>query len=130
MTTADYSNLQYYAEIGLGTPPQSFKVVLDTGSSNLWVPGASCTSIACFLHAKYDATASSSYKQNGTAFGIQYGSGSVEGYISKDILEIGDLKIKNQLFGEATKEPGLAFAFGKFDGILGLAYDTISYVPR
>ncbi|KAJ9109262.1 aspartic proteinase precursor [Naganishia friedmannii] len=123
---SDYSNLQYYAEIGLGTPPQSFKVVLDTGSSNLWVPGASCTSIACFLHAKYDATASSSYKQNGTAFGIQYGSGSVEGYISKDTLEIGDLTIKNQLFGEATKEPGLAFAFGKFDGILGLAYDTIS----
>ncbi|KAJ9100088.1 aspartic proteinase precursor [Naganishia cerealis] len=107
---SDYSNLQYYAEIGLGTPPQSFKVVLDTGSSNLW----------------YDATASSSYKQNGSAFAIQYGSGSVEGYISKDVLEIGDLTVKNQLFGEATKEPGLAFAFGKFDGILGLAYDTIS----
>ena len=34
--------------------------------------------------------------------------------------------IKDQLFGEATSEPGLAFAFGRFDGILGLAYDTIS----
>jgi saccharopepsin len=80
------------------------------------------------LHAKYDGTQSSSYKKNGTAFGIQYGSGSVEGFISKDVLQIGDLTVKNQLFGEATKEPGLAFAFGKFDGILGLAYDTISYV--
>jgi saccharopepsin len=41
-------------------------------------------------------------------------------------VQIGDLKIKNQLFGEATNEPGLAFAFGRFDGILGLGYDSIS----
>jgi saccharopepsin len=41
-------------------------------------------------------------------------------------MTIGDLTIKKQDFAEATKEPGLAFAFGKFDGILGLAYDTIS----
>lgn len=41
-------------------------------------------------------------------------------------MQIGDLVVKHQLFAEATKEPGLAFAFGKFDGILGLAYDTIS----
>ena len=41
-------------------------------------------------------------------------------------MQIGDLKIKDQLFGEVTQEPGLAFAFGRFDGILGLGYDTIS----
>jgi saccharopepsin len=41
-------------------------------------------------------------------------------------MTIGDLTIKDQLFAEATSEPGLAFAFGRFDGILGLGYDTIS----
>jgi saccharopepsin len=41
-------------------------------------------------------------------------------------MSIGDLKIKDQIFAEATEEPGLAFAFGRFDGILGLGYDTIS----
>jgi saccharopepsin len=67
----------------------------------------------------------------------------MEGFVSKDDLTIGDLTIRGQDFAEATKEPGLAFAFGKwapwllrvylsyssltrFDGILGLAYDTIS----
>jgi len=119
-------NAQYFAEISLGTPPQSFKVVLDTGSSNLWIPSSKCTSIACFLHQKYDSYASETYKPNGTTFEIHYGSGSMEGFVSNDVFSMGDLTVRNMDFAEATKEPGLAFAFGKFDGILGLAYDTIA----
>ncbi|KAG6890349.1 hypothetical protein C0992_002174 [Termitomyces sp. T32_za158] len=63
---------------------------------------------------------------NGSEFSIRYGSGSMEGFVSQDVLTIGDLEIPAQDFAEAIKEPGLAFAFGKFDGILGLGYDTIS----
>ena len=105
----NYLNAQYFTEIQLGTPGQTFKVILDTGSSNLWVPSRDCSSLACFLHTKYDHDESSTYKANGSEFSIQYGSGAMEGYISQDVLAIGDLVIPKQDFAEATSEPGLAF---------------------
>ncbi|CAH7672493.1 aspartic peptidase domain-containing protein [Phakopsora pachyrhizi] len=80
----------------------SLNVAFRLPSSNLWVSSTRCSSIACFLHKKYDSDASSTHKVNGTKFKIRYGSGSME---------------------ESIKEPVLAFAFGKFDGI------TNRYLP-
>ncbi|KAJ3216352.1 Vacuolar protease A [Dinochytrium kinnereticum] len=109
-----------------GTPPQTFTVVYDTGSSNLWVPSTRCSSIACYLHKRYDASASETFKANGTTFAIRYGTGSLEGVISNDVVGIAGLEIPGQDFGESVKEPGITFAVGRFDGILGLGFDNIA----
>uniref|UniRef100_A0A915EM23 Peptidase A1 domain-containing protein n=1 Tax=Ditylenchus dipsaci TaxID=166011 RepID=A0A915EM23_9BILA len=42
----DYFDLEYVANITIGTPPQTFAVVLDTGSAYLWVPDISCNGSA------------------------------------------------------------------------------------
>ena len=90
------------------------------------MPSSECGSIACYLHNKYDSSSSSTFQKNGSEFEIRYGSGSLSGFVSEDTVKIGDLKLEHQQFAEATSEPGLAFAFGRFDGILGLGFDSIS----
>ncbi|KAA8515528.1 hypothetical protein F0562_018861 [Nyssa sinensis] len=123
----NYMDAQYFGEIGVGTPPQKFTVIFDTGSSNMWVPSAKCYfSVPCYFHSKYKSSQSSSYKKNGKSADIHYGTGAISGFFSQDNVIVGDLVVKNQEFIEATKEPGLTFLMAKFDGILGLGFREIS----
>ncbi|XP_074307483.1 aspartic proteinase A1-like [Silene latifolia] len=123
----NYNDAQYFGEISIGTPPQKFTVIFDTGSSNLWVPSSKCFfSLACYFHPSYHSRASSTYKRNRKRAAIHYGTGAISGYFSKDNVEVGDLIVKNQEFIEATAEPGTTFLLAHFDGILGLGFQEIS----
>ncbi|KAL2082362.1 hypothetical protein ACEWY4_022180 [Coilia grayii] len=119
------ADLAYYGVISLGTPPQSFKVVFDTGSANLWVPSIFCNSPACGNHQKFDPYKSSTFRSSGKGLSIQYGTGSMMGSLGWDNLEVGGLTVQQQEFGYSQSEANFMY-YMKADGILGLAYGSIA----
>ncbi|XP_059180660.1 pepsin A-like [Centropristis striata] len=119
------ADISYFGKISIGTPPQSFKVVFDTGSSNLWVPSVYCTSAACENHNEYDPAMSSTYRQNGQSLTIRYGTGSMTGILGYDTVTVGGLAVRNQIFGLSKTEADY-MEFMRTDGILGLAYPSLA----
>ncbi|XP_056217583.1 embryonic pepsinogen-like [Falco biarmicus] len=119
-------DVEYYGTISIGTPPQNFTVVFDTGSSNLWVPSISCTSLACQNHKMFNPLVSSTYKSTGQNLTIQYGTGKMEGIVGSDTVSVASLVDTDQLFGLSTTEPGQFFVHVAFDGILGLGYPNLA----
>ncbi|KAB2040336.1 hypothetical protein ES319_D02G075900v1 [Gossypium barbadense] len=123
----NYLDTQYYGEIGIGSPSQSFSVVFDTASSNLWVPSSKCLfSIPCHLHSKFRARWSSTYTKIGIPCTINYDYGDVSGFFSLDHVKVGEIIVQDQEFIEITREAFVPFLVAKYDGILGLGFPEIS----
>ena len=106
----DYMDAQYFIHVDIGTPPQTFTMVPDTGSSNLWVYSHDCHAIPCLTHPTFDGTKSSTFKNDGKPFDIHYGSGGIKGTLAYDTASIGDgVSAKDMGFGLITKASGIAF---------------------
>merc|ERR1712088_787632 len=99
----NYLDAQYYGPITIGTPPQDFTVIFDTGSSNLWVPSTHCLessvgTLPCRTHNTYNASESATYVENGEPFVLRYGTGQLRGFDSVDTVTFGgDIAVQNQI---------------------------------
>nr|CAH8848514.1 unnamed protein product [Trichobilharzia regenti] len=124
----NYGNIQYYGEVLVGTPPQKFRVLFDTGSTDTWLPSRKCwfLDIPCWFIRFYDSSKSSTYQSNGTKFNISYLKGSYSGFWSMDTMQISSLVIRNQAFGEVTNVFSDDFFGSKYDGIVGLSRRNVS----
>ncbi|CAG8578473.1 16688_t:CDS:1 [Acaulospora morrowiae] len=98
---------------------QIFNVLLDTGSTDLWVSDISCSN--CGNKRKYNPKRDGSFRTNHKSFEIRYGKGSVEGYIGSADLSINGALIPQQIFGLATKMD--YFQDKLFDGIMGFNFE-------
>jgi len=79
-----------------------------------------------FTVCRYDSSTSSTYAANGTSFSIGYGTGSCSGFLSSDSVNFGGYEISGQTFAEITQLDADVFGNAPFDGILGLAFPSIS----
>ncbi|GLB43272.1 putative peptidase A1 family protein [Lyophyllum shimeji] len=123
-------NLAYSAKISLGTPPQQarFHPVFFTSQISSW--STMTPDLAPFGCRARDAPSKHARraigtKVNGKKFAIQYGTGFVEGFYSQDMLRVSDLSVQAQIFGETFQE-SRQFEVAQYDGIFGLAYDSIA----
>ncbi|XP_037354330.1 pepsin B-like [Talpa occidentalis] len=122
----NYLDNFYFGEISVGTPPQNFLVLFDTGSSNLWVPSTYCQSQACVKHNRFNPSQSSTFSYNGQTYTLSYGSGSLNVVLGYDTVSVQNIVIRNQEFGLSESEPSNPFLYSNFDGILGMAYPRLA----
>ncbi|TFK89318.1 acid protease [Polyporus arcularius HHB13444] len=119
----------YIGEVTIGTPPQPFKVVLDTGSSDLWVAATEC--LSCGQTPPFDPTKSSTIQQitgisgQGQTIRIQYGSGQVAGILAADTVSMAGFTVNPQRF-VVVEQMSDGLLDGDVSGIMGLAFEALA----
>ncbi|KAK0752932.1 aspartic peptidase domain-containing protein [Schizothecium vesticola] len=127
---ANRSDVAYYAQLSIGTPPQPVFVQLDTGSFELWV-NPDCTTVTgsdrafCERAGRFDSQLSSTLDSLGTTKELRYGIGSANiSYVTDTISLAGSrTALQSVQFGIASASADT------FSGILGIGYGS-GYTTR
>ncbi|CEF70269.1 Aspartic peptidase family and Aspartic peptidase domain-containing protein [Strongyloides ratti] len=117
----DYDDMEYLGNITIGTPGQIFLVVLDTGSSNLWIPDLTC--------GRGGSTDCGSYCSN--ALLCQFLCDPVCCNKNKEVKSNCDGKHKFESSKSSTyvkngKRWSITYGSGNADGFLG--QDTVTFI--
>ncbi|XP_059658424.1 aspartyl protease family protein At5g10770-like isoform X2 [Cornus florida] len=139
------SSGNYYVEIGLGTPPSDYPVLVDTGSTISWLQCKPCE-VSCHDQVVpfFDPSTSSTYKtllcttpecnsldnracttSDECLYKVTYGDKSfTSGYLSQDSLTLTQSEtLPSFVFGCGQDNEGL---FGKSAGLFGLDRNKLS----
>ncbi|KKK14764.1 putative aspartic-type endopeptidase (OpsB) [Aspergillus ochraceoroseus] len=121
--TIDNEETLYFCNVTLGTPEQSLRLILDTGSSDLWTNAANssfCSSSKdpCNASGSYDPSSSSTYTYVSSDFNITYadGSGAAGDYVT-DTIRIGGASLEDFQFG-------VGYTSSSSEGVLGIGYTS------
>lgn len=148
---------EYYGTILVGTPPQPFDVVFDTGSGNIVLPTLECKDEVCIQHRRFSSRASNSSIQleleddtplapgqtDRDATTITYGTGRLTGDYVRDKVCFGAASPNSPSgpsssvracssvdFLGVTTESRFPFIELPFDGIFGLGLSGLSAGPN
>ncbi|KAL0579577.1 hypothetical protein V5O48_002415 [Marasmius crinis-equi] len=128
------NDVGYFSSVELGTPAREFRLLMDSGSSDLWVGGEGCQvdeegggGDCGKTHIYLGKNSSSTFIDMGVPFEITYGSGHVEGTKVLDDFTFGGFRLPKLQFGVATLESeDFSDDEAPFDGLMGLALSSLS----
>ncbi|KAF8322235.1 acid protease [Clavulina sp. PMI_390] len=118
-------DFSYYAPISVGTPSQSFNVIMDTGSSDLWLAGSTCTSCSSIGNT-FDTSTSSTFQSTGAVIDITYGSGEVKGTLGNDTVTVAGYTLSGQAVGVMTEISSGVLSGTSLSGLIGLAWPSLA----
>ncbi|KAF7351940.1 Acid protease [Mycena venus] len=124
------SETVYYTSLEVGTPPQTFNMLVDISLADVMVAGKSCI-VGCPTDVTYDANKSS------TAVNISTGpttltfstGGSGQGYTFTDTMTLGSYTISNAAFLQVTETTDNFFS-NPISGLLGLGFAQIAQTTK
>jgi len=144
-TTLQDMSSEYIGLIGVGTAPGGgalfqARVVFDTGSTNLWVASVLCRTGPCANIASkefYDPAKSLTQEPYSALEGatsdeskdidIIFGTGELKGPLHVDTYRVGPMVVHRQPFAMIREMTGEVFSSFPFEGILGLAFPSLSF---
>ncbi|VDM23635.1 unnamed protein product [Toxocara canis] len=151
----DYSDIEYIGTVYMGSQRAPLRFVLDTGSADFWAPDISCgicdyychglpasfchklcdkgccsienhfTESKCYNKRTFNGAKSTTYRQYDGTWRIKYGAGMAAGFRGLDKIDLGGMNF-DVVFGQATILDTVIASNKNFDGILGLAFQSIS----
>nr|GEY29552.1 aspartic proteinase-like protein 2 [Tanacetum cinerariifolium] len=139
-------NGYYTTRLWIGTPPQKFELIIDTGSTATYVPCSTCQQCGKHQDPKFDPESSDSYepmkcnvdctcdsKKRQCVYERQYAEmSSSSGVLGEDIISFGnqsDLSPQRATFGCENVETGDLYN-QHADGIMGLGRGDLSLVDQ
>ncbi|KAG9223824.1 hypothetical protein CCMSSC00406_0007686 [Pleurotus cornucopiae] len=114
----------FFGSLAIGTPPVAFNVILDTGSSDLWLADNDCIT-GCTDVPTLDTSSSSTFVNQSESFSIQYGSGRAQGSLGQDVVQMAGFSVPNQVFGVCDRVSANLLN-SPVSGLLGLGWESIA----
>ncbi|KAF8269569.1 aspartic peptidase domain-containing protein [Lactarius quietus] len=114
----------YYTLISLGNI--SFRVAVDTGSSDLWVVSSACDTAQC---KSLPTPSFVSVNSNATTFNVSFVDTTVaSGFVAEETVTLGNFTVPQQAFG-LVNSTNVSFV-DQVSGILGFGFPRLSTIAH